>query len=213
MSTYVEAIYQGIIQGLKEDVEKATIQGLGKGISAASLLNEAMIPAMEEVGRRFEANEYFVPEMIIAARAMKAGLAVLRPELVAKGVESKGCVVLGAAHGDMHDIGKNLVAMMIEGAGFQVIDLGVNASPEAFVTTTREQQADVIGISSLVTTTMPSMKYTIEALEEAGLRDKVKVIIGGAPVTQKYADEIGADGYSHDAAGAARLVKQLMGIS
>jgi 5-methyltetrahydrofolate--homocysteine methyltransferase len=172
-----------------------------------------MIPAMAEVGRLFEANEYYVPEMLIAARAMKAGLALVRPQLVEEKIEPKGTVVLGTVKGDLHDIGKNLVSIMVEGAGFEVVDCGVDVSPEQFVKAAQDSDADVIGLSALLTTTMPSMKGTIEALEEAGMRDKVKVVIGGAPVTQKYADEIGADGYGRDAAAAANLVKELVGVS
>jgi len=206
-----ETIYEGILKGNMKAVETATKAALAEGAPAAELLNEAMIPAMAEVGRLFEANEYYVPEMLIAARAMKAGLALLRPELVKEKVEPLGKVVLGTVKGDLHDIGKNLVAIMVEGAGFEVIDLGVDVSPEAFVKAAKEQNADVIGLSALLTTTMPSMKTTIDALKEAGIRDKVKVIIGGAPVTQKYADEIGADGYGRDAAAAATLVRKLLG--
>jgi len=171
-----------------------------------------MIPAMDEVGRLFEENEYYVPELLIAARAMKAGLSILRPHLVATGIEPKGRVALGTVKGDLHDIGKNLVGIMIEGAGFEVVDLGVDVGPDQFVRAVADQNVSVIGLSALLTTTMPSMQRTIDALKEAGLRDKVKVIIGGAPVTQRYADEIGADGYSRDAAAAAKLVKQLLGV-
>ncbi|MBC7316820.1 MAG: corrinoid protein [Chloroflexi bacterium] len=209
---YKETIFQGILQGDMKAVQEATTAALAEGMPPEELLNEAMIPAMAEVGRLFEANEYYVPEMLIAARAMKAGLAILKPHLVETGVEPKGRVVLGTVKGDLHDIGKNLVGIMIEGAGFEVIDLGVDVSPEQFVAAVREKKADVIGLSALLTTTMPSMRSTIEALEEAGLRDKVKVIIGGAPVTQKYADEIGADGYGRDAAAAANLVKRLLNV-
>jgi 5-methyltetrahydrofolate--homocysteine methyltransferase len=207
-----ETIYEGILKGDMKGVQGATTTALAEGVPAGDLLNEAMIPAMTEVGRLFEANEYYVPEMLIAARAMKAGLALLRPELVKEDVKPKGKVVLGTVKGDLHDIGKNLVSIMVEGAGFEVIDLGVDVSPEAFVKAAQEQNADVVGLSALLTTTMPSMKGTIEALQEAGMRDRVKVIIGGAPVTQKYADEIGADGYSRDAAAAANLVRQLLGV-
>ncbi|MBC7255164.1 MAG: corrinoid protein [Chloroflexi bacterium] len=210
---YKETIFQGILQGDMKAVQEATTAALAEGMPPEELLNEAMIPAMAEVGRLFEANEYYVPEMLIAARAMKAGLAILKPHLVETGVEPKGRVVLGTVKGDLHDIGKNLVGIMIEGAGFEVIDLGVDVSPEQFVAAVREKKADVIGLSALLTTTMPSMRSTIEALEEAGLRDKVKVIIGGAPVTQKYADEIGADGYGRDAAAAANLVKRLLNVA
>ncbi|MCD6519923.1 MAG: corrinoid protein [Anaerolineae bacterium] len=208
-----ETIYEGIIKGNAKAVEEAVKAALAEGIPAPEILDEAMIPAMTEVGRLFEINEYYVPEMLIAARAMKTGLAVLKPELVKAAVEPKGKVALGTVKGDLHDIGKNLVAIMIEGAGFEVIDLGVDVSPEKFVQTVQEQDVDVIGMSALLTTTMPNMKNTIEALKEAGVRDKVKVIIGGAPVTQKYADEIGADGYSRDAAGAARLVQELLNVA
>lgn len=205
-------IYEGILHGKMKDVEEATKSALAAGIPAGELLNEAMIPAMAEVGRLFEINEYYVPEMLIAARAMKAGLALLRPQLVAEKIEPLGKVALGTVKGDLHDIGKNLVAIMIEGAGFEVIDLGVDVSPDRFVDAVKNKGAQVVGLSALLTTTMPSMKTTIDALKEAGVRDKVKVIIGGAPVTQKYADEIGADGYARDAAGAATLVKKLMGV-
>ncbi len=208
-----ETIYEGILNGNMKAVEEATKAALAESVAAAELLNEAMIPAMGEVGRLFEANEYYVPEMLIAARAMKAGLAIIRPVLVEEEVEPLGKVALGTVKGDLHDIGKNLVAIMVEGAGFEVVDLGVDVSAEAFVASARDKGVNVIGLSALLTTTMPSMKATIEALQEAGLRDNVKVIIGGAPVTQKYADEIGADGYARDAAGAATLVKRLVGVA
>ena len=207
-----ETIYEGILKGNMKAVEDAANAALGQGTSAGSLLNEAMIPAMAEVGRLFEANEYYVPEMLIAARAMKAGLAILRPQLVEEDVEPLGKVALGTVKGDLHDIGKNLVGIMMEGAGFEIVDLGVDVSPEKWVEAVRDQKVDVVGFSALLTTTMPSMKTSIDALEEAGLRDKVKVIIGGAPVTQRYADEIGADGYARDAAAAATLVKNLLGV-
>ena len=208
-----ETIFEGILKGQMKDVEAATKAALAEGGLAGDLLNEAMIPAMAEVGRLFEANEYYVPEMLIAARAMKAGLALIRPKLVEEDVEAKGKVALGTVKGDLHDIGKNLVAIMIEGAGFDIVDLGVDVGPEAFVKAAQDEKVDAIGLSALLTTTMPSMKTTIEALEEAGVRDQVKVVIGGAPVTQKYADEIGADGYGRDAAAAANLVKSLLGVA
>ncbi len=205
-----ETIYEGILKGNQKAVEQAVKAALAENVPAGEILNEAMIPAMAEVGRLFEANEYYVPEMLIAARAMKTGLALLRPELVKADIKPKGKVVVGTVKGDLHDIGKNLVSIMIEGAGFEIIDLGVDVSPENFIKTAQEKGADVIGLSALLTTTMPSMKTTIEALQEAGLKGKVKVIIGGAPVTQKYADEIGADGYGRDVAAAANLVKKLL---
>ena len=210
---YKETIYEGILKGNMKAVEDAAKAALAASMAAGELLNEAMIPAMAEVGRLFEANEYYVPEMLIAARAMKAGLAILRPELVAEDIKPKGKVALGTVKGDLHDIGKNLVAIMVEGAGFEVLDLGVDVSPDKFVAAAKGQGVDVIGLSALLTTTMPGMKSTIDALEEAGMRDQVKVIIGGAPVTQKYADEIGADGYGRDAAAAANLVKGLLNVS
>ena len=208
-----ETIYEGILEGNMNAVVDATNAAISEGVAASELLYEAMIPAMSEVGRLFEINEYYVPEMLIAARAMKAGLAILRPLLADAGVEPKGRVALGTVKGDLHDIGKNLVAIMIEGAGFEIIDLGVDVSPEQFVDAVKTKGADAVGLSALLTTTMPSMKATVDALKEAGVRDKAKVVIGGAPVTQKYADEIGADGYGRDAAAAANLVKQLLGVS
>jgi len=205
-----ETIFQGILEGNASAVESAAKAALAEGVSAAVLLNEAMIPAMSEVGRLFEENEYYVPEMLISARAMKTGLAVLRETLVEEDVKPLGVVALGTVKGDLHDIGKYLVSIMVEGAGFEVIDLGVDVGPQDFLKAVLEQGAQAIGMSALLTTTMPSMKATIDALKEAGVRDKVKVVIGGAPVTQRYADEIGADGYAPDAAGAANLVKKLL---
>jgi len=209
---YKETIFKGILEGDMPTVEEATQGALDDGMSPGEILNQAMIPAMDEVGRLFEENEYYVPELLVAARAMKAGLAILRPHLVATGIEPKGRVALGTVKGDLHDIGKNLVGIMIEGAGFEVIDLGVDVSPAQFVDAVKDKDAQVIGMSALLTTTMPGMKRTIEALNQEGLRDRIKVIIGGAPVTQRYADEIGADGYGRDAAAAAKLVKQLLGV-
>ena len=210
---YKETVYEGILKGNRDAVQEATTAALAENMAAGELLNEAMIPAMAEVGRLFEANEYYVPEMLIAARAMKAGLSIIRPQLVEEDVEPKGKVALGTVKGDLHDIGKNLVAIMVEGAGFEIVDLGVDVSPDAFVKSVQDDKVDVIGLSALLTTTMPSMKGTLDALTEAGVRDQVKVVIGGAPVTQKYADEIGADGYGRDAAAAANLVKSLLGVA
>lgn len=209
--SFPEAIYNAILNGDMGACEEATREALASGIPAGDVLNEAMIPAMAEVGRLFEENEYYVPELLIAARAMKAGLAILKPLLVATGIEPKGKVVVGTVKGDLHDIGKNLVAIMVEGAGYEVLDLGVDVPPERFVGTAIEQGAQVIGLSALLTTTMPSMKATVEALQESGMHGPIKIMIGGAPVTQRYADEIGADGYGRDAAEAARLVAQLIG--
>src|ERR1041384_5425439 len=168
---------------------------------------------MDEVGRRFEANEYFVPELLISARAMKSALELIRPLLNARGDKPLGRVAIGTVRGDLHDIGKNLVASLLEGGGFEVIDLGVNVSPETFISTIREKNANIIAMSALLTTTMPAMKITIEAFKQAGVRDKVKVLIGGAPITQKYADEIGADGYSENAVGAVALAKRACSVA
>jgi len=169
-----------------------------------------MIPAMDEVGRRFEKSEYFVPELLIAARAMKGSLALIRPLLAARGSRPVGTVAIGTVKGDLHDIGKNIVGAMLEGGGFEIIDLGVDVPPEKFVSAVTERGATLIALSALLTTTMPSMKTTIDELKKAGKRDHVSVMIGGAPVTQKYADEIGADGYSDNAGGAVALARRLV---
>jgi len=176
------------------------------------VLNEGLIKGMNVVGERFKNNEFYVPEVLIAARAMHAGMDILKPALADSGVQPIGKILLGTVKGDLHDIGKNLVAMMLEGAGFEVVDLGIDVPPEKFVEAVKEG-GDVIAMSALLTTTMTAMKTTLEALEEAGVRDKIKAIIGGAPVTQNYADEIGADGYARDAASAADKAKEVMGIA
>ncbi|MCU0519607.1 MAG: corrinoid protein [Anaerolineae bacterium] len=193
-------------------VQRTVTAALEEGISAPEILNEGLIKAMGEVGRLFEEGEYFVPEMLIAARAMKAGLAILKPKLIDADVKPVGKVAAGTVKGDLHDIGKNLVCMMLEGAGFEIVDLGTDVSPEKFMDAVKVQGVDVIAMSALLTTTMPNMKNTVDALVEAGIRDSVKVMIGGAPVTQAYADEIGADGYAPDASRAATLAKQLLGV-
>ena len=169
-----------------------------------------MVPAMAEVGRLFEIEEYFVPELLLAGRAMKAGLALLRPLLAASGVEPTGRIVIGTVKGDLHDIGKNLVASMMEGAGFEVIDLGVDVPPETFIAAIREKKPQIVGMSALLTVTMPAIKTTIDALVAAGVRTRVKIMIGGAPVTEEYASEVGADAYSENANGAVGLVRDLL---
>ncbi len=176
-----------------------------------SRTKEGLIAAMDEVGRRFECNEYFVPELLIAARAMKKSLELLTPRLAETGAEPMGRVVIGTVQGDLHDIGKNLVGMMCEGAGFDVYDLGKNIDPDAFVQAVKEHEPNILGMSALLTTTMRSMQHTIDALKEAGVRDQVKVMIGGAPVTKDFADAIGADGYASNAASAVELAKQFAG--
>jgi 5-methyltetrahydrofolate--homocysteine methyltransferase len=184
-------------------------QAINQGLPAPQILNDGMIAAMNHVGKLFEEGEFFVPEMLIAARAMQAGLAILKPYLAQAEVKAAGRVVAGTVKGDLHDIGKNLVCMLLEGAGFEIIDLGTDVAPEKFVQVIQEGRADIVALSALLTTTMPNMKVTIEALKAAGVRDKAKVIIGGAPVTQAYADQIGADGYAPDASRAVALAKSL----
>jgi len=173
------------------------------------MIGASMVSAMGEVGRLFEEGEYFVPEMLIAARAMKTGMEILKPELVDADIKPAGTVIAGTVKGDLHDIGKNLVCMMLEGAGFQVIDLGSDVSPEAFVNAVKEHHPDFLAMSALLTTTMPNMQNTIEALVAAGVRDDVKVLIGGAPITDSYAEKIGADGYAPDASRAVKLAQSL----
>ena len=205
----LEIIYKNVIAGQAQEVEQGVQGALDQGIDADVVLNESLIPAMGEVGKRFDEGEFFVPEMLISARAMKAGLAILKPYLVDSGVESAGIVAIGTVQGDLHDIGKNLVAVMLEGAGFEVRDLGVDVPPEAFVDAASEG-AQVIGLSALLTTTMPKMEQTIQALREANVLNKVSVIIGGAPVTESYAQQIGADAFAPDASSATRVVRQLI---
>ena len=201
-------LYDAVVSGDAKSSLAITQQALADGVDPLQLVNDYMVPVMDEVGRRFEANEYFVPELLISARAMKAALEVIRPLLVARGDKPVGRVAIGTVKGDLHDIGKNLVASLLEGGGFEVIDLGVNVPPEKFIEVINTRQANIVAMSALLTTTMPAMRTTIEALKKAGVRDKVKVLIGGAPITQKYADEIGADGYSENAVGAVALAKR-----
>lgn len=203
-----QALAEAVISGDDKTARAVTEKALAEGADPLALVNDYMVPAMDEVGRRFECNEYFVPELLLSARAMKASLELLRPLLTQSGRPSAGRVVIGTVKGDLHDIGKNLVAAMLEGGGFEVIDLGVNVAPEKFVEAVREKDAQIVAMSALLTTTMPSMKTTIDALKEAGLRDKVKVIVGGAPLTEKFAQEIGADGYSETAPGAVALARE-----
>jgi corrinoid protein of di/trimethylamine methyltransferase len=204
----LKQLYDSVVSGDAKTTQALTQQALAEGVDPLKLVNEYMVPAMDEVGRRFEANEYFVPELLISARAMKAALELIRPLLTARGDQPLGRVAIGTVKGDLHDIGKNLVGSLLEGGGFEVIDLGVNVTPEKFIATVNEKKANIIAMSALLTTTMPAMKTTIDALKQAGVRDKVKVLIGGAPITQKYADEIGADGYSENAVGAVALAKK-----
>ena len=212
MSEKYKQIYQGVMEGESVAVQDGVNTALTDGFDAEEILNEGMIAAMTEVGRLFEEGEYFVPEMLIAARAMQSGLAILRPALAAADVKPRGKVAIGTVKGDLHDIGKNLVAMMLEGAGYEILDLGVDVSPDQFLEAAKNDSIDVVALSALLTTTMPSMKATLEVLEKAGVRNQIKVIVGGAPVTEEYAKSIGADGYSPDASQAVRVTNQLLGI-
>ncbi len=207
----IEAIYNAVLEGDARGVQTGVNAALAAGIAVETILKEGLIAAMGEVGRLFEENEYFVPEMLVSARAMQSGLTLLKPHLAASGSVSAGKVVIGTVKGDLHDIGKNLVAMMLEGAGFEIVDLGTDVSPEKFVKAVLEQKPQIVGMSALLTTTMPSMGTTVKALQEAGVRDHVKVMIGGAPVTDAFAKQIGADGYAPDASSAVRLAKALIG--
>jgi 5-methyltetrahydrofolate--homocysteine methyltransferase len=207
----LESIYEAVLRGDAKTAAADTQAALESGIPANRILHEGCIPAMTEVGRLFEIGEKFVPEMLIAARAMQTAVNVLKPHLLEADIRVLGKVVVGTVAGDLHDIGKNLVAMMLEGAGFEIIDLGTDVAPEKFVEAVRENNPDIVGMSALLTTTMASMTATLEALTEAGLRDGVKVIVGGAPITQDFADKIGADGFAADAGSASRVAKALIG--
>jgi len=203
-------LYDAILTGNAKKAEEVTKAALAADVDPSELLGKYMIPAMDEVGKRFECNEYFVPELLIAARAMKTALQLLTPKLAAAGAKAAGRVVIGTVQGDLHDIGKNLVASMLEGGGFQVVDLGVDVPAQKFVDAANEQSGSIVAMSALLTTTMTQMKSVIKALEEAGIRQQTKVIIGGAPITQQYADEIGADGYGDNASTAVALARKLV---
>ena len=208
MDEILQKIFRGIVEGQQNVVAESVGIALQAGLSARTILDEGMLAAMAEVGRQFEEGDCYVPEMLVSARAMKAGLAKLQPSLKQTDVKVVGRVAVGTVKGDLHDMGKNLVGMMLEGAGFTVKDLGVDVTPEAFVAAADE--VDVIGLSALLTTTMGQMKNTLEALDAAGKRPKIKVIIGGAPVTEDFARSIGADGYAPDASRAVALAKSLI---
>jgi 5-methyltetrahydrofolate--homocysteine methyltransferase len=210
METIIKEIHTNVMEGDVTSVRKNVQTAIDAGIPVSDILNDGMISAMAEVGHLFEEGECFVPEMLIAARAMQTGLVLLKPHLKNAEVISAGKVVAGTVKGDLHDIGKNLVAMMLEGAGFEIIDLGTDVPAEKFVEAVRNQGAQIVAMSALLTTTMPSIKNTIDALTAAGLRGQVKVMIGGAPVTQNYADQIGADGFAPDASRAVATAKELL---
>jgi corrinoid protein of di/trimethylamine methyltransferase len=206
-------LHDAILNGDAKTSVAVTKEALAENVDPLELVTKYMVPAMDEVGRRFECEEYFVPELLLAARAMKGSLALLRPLLIARGDKPVATVVIGTVKGDLHDIGKNLVSAMLEGGGFEIIDLGSDVSPEKFVEAVRTSGANMIALSALLTVTMPSMKTTIEALKSAGLREQVKVMVGGAPVTNQYAQEIGADGYGESASSAVHLARKLAGAA
>jgi len=206
----LETIFQNVIAGKVADVEAGVQAAMDSGVSPEDILNKALIAAMDEVGQRFEAGDFYVPEMLVAARAMQAGLNILKPHLAETSFQSAGTVAIGTVKGDLHDIGKNLVGMMLEGAGFEVVDLGTNVDPAAFAQAV-SNGANVVGMSALLTTTMGGMAHVIEAVEDINMRDKVKIIIGGAPVTAEYAEQIGADGFAADASSAVKKVRELLG--
>lgn len=210
MDQIVKELYEAILQGDRNAAGQKVNEALSRQVAPSVILNDGMIAAMTEVGRLFEEGEYYVPEMLVAARAMKEGLSILKPHLVESDIRSRGTVIAGTVKGDLHDIGKNLVCTMLEGAGFEVIDLGTDVTPDRFVEQLKERPADLVAMSALLTTTMPGMRVTIEAIEQAGLRDKVKIMVGGAPLTEGYAREISADGYAPDASRAVALARSLV---
>ena len=209
----LDSLYEHTLNGEPKPVVALTKEGLELGMSPLTILFDALIPALEEVGRLFEQGEYFVPEMLMSARAMQGAMAILKPLIAETGAKPIGVFVMGTVKGDIHDIGKNLVNIMLEGAGFEVIDLGINVSPEKFIDAIREHKPQAVGMSAFLTTTMPMFKKNIQAIEEAGLRDQVKILVGGAPVTQAYAEASGADGYAPEASSAVRLVKRLLNLT
>lgn len=213
MATEYHQLYDSIVSGNAKQSKAVTEGAIAAGADPQMLVNEYMIPAMNFMGKRFESQECFVPELLISARAMKASLELLRPLLAARGAEPVGRVAIGTVKGDLHDIGKNLVGAMLEGGGFEIIDLGTDVPPEKFIAAVKDKKVNVVGMSALLTTTMVSMKSVIEAFSSAGLRKQVKIIIGGAPITQQYANQIGADGYSNNAVGAVALARKLLGLS
>jgi 5-methyltetrahydrofolate--homocysteine methyltransferase len=206
----LKGLYDNTLVGNKPEVVALTERGIADGLEPTTMLFEALIPALEEVGARFERGDFFVPEMLIAGRAMTGALELLRPLLAQTDEPSIGTFLMGTVKGDVHDIGKNLVDIMLEGAGFKVVDIGVQVGPEKFVEAIHEHEPDIVGFSAFLTTTMPMFKVNIEAIEKAGLRDDVIIMVGGAPVTQEYADAVGADGYAPDAATATRRAKELL---
>ena len=210
MNNQISEIYNNILDGQRTKIADNVRAALTAGVKPEIILNEGMVAAMSEVGKLFEEGEYFVPEMLVSARAMQEGLSVLKPVLVQENIKAAGKIVIGTVQGDLHDIGKNLVAMMLEGAAFEVIDLGTDVAPDKFVAAIETSGAQIVAMSALLTTTMGNMKTIIDAIQAAGLRGKVKIMVGGAPLSTQYANQIGADGYSQDASQAVALAKNLM---
>jgi 5-methyltetrahydrofolate--homocysteine methyltransferase len=213
MSDILEGLATAVIEGDVDEIEFMTEDALDEGLSAQEILDNGLMAGMDHVGVEFKAGNMFVPEVLRSAKAMQTSMEMIRPLLVESGAKMAGKVLLGTVKGDLHDIGKNLVGMMCEGAGFEVKDIGKDAEPEAFIEAIKEFEPEIVGMSALLTTTMRAMGHTIKALEEAGLRDKVKIMVGGAPVTQAFADDIGADGYASNAAAAADLAKEFAGVA
>jgi 5-methyltetrahydrofolate--homocysteine methyltransferase len=213
MSAIYERLSTAVLEGKEERVPKLVQKALDEGLAPKDILDNGLIVGMNEVGARFKRGDMFVPEVLMAAKSMQAGLTVLRPELVASGAQLIGTIVMGTVKGDLHDIGKNLVGMLCEGAGFEVIDLGFNVEPEKFIDAIKQHQPNIVGMSALLTTTMRAMGHTINAIEEAGLRDQVKIMVGGAPVDAEFAERIGADGYGSNAPSGADLAKRLAGAA
>lgn len=205
-----EELSEAVISGQQQQVEELVKAALSEGVAPLSIINDGLIAGMNVVGKRFKDGDMFVPEVLMSARAMGAGVELVKPHLVESEVPNKGTIVIGTVKGDLHDIGKNLVGMMLESSGYKVIDLGVDTAPEDFVAAVKEHNAQIVGLSALLTTTMLSMKETIETFKTSGIRDQVKVLVGGAPISQSFADEIGADGFAPDAASATELVGQLL---
>jgi 5-methyltetrahydrofolate--homocysteine methyltransferase len=210
MNDVVRDLFDAVISGDRDLVLSKIADALSDGLTPTQILDDGMIAAMAEVGDRFERGEFYIPEMLIASRAMQAGLAILKPHLIETNVESVGTVVAGTVRGDMHDIGKNLVVAMLKGAGFEIVDLGVDVAADEFIDVVRSRPVDLVALSAMLTTTMPQMEMTIRALEAAGVRDGVKVMVGGAPVSKAYAKQIGADGYAPDASRAVALARLLI---
>jgi len=213
MSELIAAVKKAVVDGRHGEIEKMVQEAIDENIDLEALINEALIGAMDVVGKRFAANEIFVPEMLVSAVTMKKGLALIKPLLAGSGGQSRGVILIGTVKGDLHDIGKNLVTMMLEGAGFNVLDLGVDLSVDKVVEKVQELKPDILGLSALLTTTMPEMEKVIKTLEGRGVRGRVKVMVGGAPVDRKFAEKIGADGYGKDAGEAVQLAKEFLHLN